>query len=266
MNHEPAHRLHIAEQAVAMASEMVHTTTPGHAMTKGDRDMVTDLDIAIERRIRAFLAEQTPQIGFLGEEQGGDTLETGTPTWVLDPIDGTANLLHHNPLCAISLALVADGEPQIGVVEHPLLRGRYTALKDHGGYCDNARLHGGTAKRLTDAIIGIGDYAVGPDAADRNKTRLAFTQALAPRAQRIRMLGSVATDLTWAASGRLDGSLCFSNKPWDTAAGTLIAREAGLAVLDLDGTPHSTTSTGTLAAPGQIADELLELLSAATVQ
>jgi myo-inositol-1(or 4)-monophosphatase len=91
-----------------------------------------------------------------------------------------------------------------------------------------------TTKNLNEAIIAIGDYAVGANARQRNAPRLALTTALATTVQRVRMLGSAATDLAWVAEGRLDGCVILSNKPWDTAAGVFIASEAA---------PPSQTST-----------------------
>ena len=104
------------------------------------------------------------------------------------------------------------------------------------------------------------DYATGSEAASRNQIRLRITTVLAARAQRVRMLGSAAIDLAWVASGKLDASVMLSNKPWDTAAGVLIAREAGARVTDLGGRNHDLTSTATIAAAPGISDHLLNAL------
>jgi myo-inositol-1(or 4)-monophosphatase len=89
----------------------MRTLKPGVLTGKGDRDMASEVDFAIERKLRAFLAARTPEIGFLGEEEGttgnGDEL-----TWSLDPVDGTVNFVHGSPLCAISLGLACSARPR----------------------------------------------------------------------------------------------------------------------------------------------------------
>jgi myo-inositol-1(or 4)-monophosphatase len=107
------------------------------------------------------------------------------------------------------------------------------------------------------------NYAVGEYAEARNRTRLAVTTQLARRAQRVRMLGSAAIDLAWFAHGRTDAAIIFGNKPWDTAAGVLLAREAGGRVVDADGTHHTTRSASTIAASAELLSQVLELVSVA---
>jgi myo-inositol-1(or 4)-monophosphatase len=96
-----------ATRAMDTAAEMARHHKPASARAKGDRDMVTDLDVEIERAVRASLQQDAPHVAFLGEEESPAT-GTRELTWALDPIDGTANLVHGLPLFAISLALVRD--------------------------------------------------------------------------------------------------------------------------------------------------------------
>src|SRR6202000_703093 len=100
---------------------------------------------------------------------------------------------------------------------------------------------------LTTSVVSLGDYAVGPGAADQNRLRLALTAELIPRVERIRMIGAATLDLAFVAEGALDACIMMSNKPWDTAAGTLIAREAGAEVTDIHGNPHTYESCSTIA-------------------
>ncbi|MGZ4187875.1 MAG: inositol monophosphatase family protein [Solirubrobacteraceae bacterium] len=93
----------------------------GALIGKGDRDFATDVDLHIEAEVRASLAEATPEIPFLGEEEGG-ALEREEARWVLDPIDGTINFAPDSPYCAISLSLLIAGQPVLGIVDAPLLR------------------------------------------------------------------------------------------------------------------------------------------------
>lgn len=246
----------IALQAAKQATERIRGQAPGHITFKGDRDMATEVDYAIEEEVREFLSAETPEIGFLGEENGGASATRGT-TWVLDPVDGTANFTHGLPLYAVSLALVHNGKSILGAVFLPRLDQQYWAANGAGAWCNGRRLTASTTTRPQEAIVSVGDYAVGAGADDKNMLRFAITQHLARRVQRIRMIGAAAIDLAWVASGNLDACILLSNKPWDTAAGSIIAREAGATVLDIHGDQHTMHSRSVLAAAPTLATALI---------
>ncbi|WP_406269544.1 inositol monophosphatase family protein [Nocardia sp. NBC_00881] len=253
--------LAIARSAVDQGAELLSTADRGIVHTKNDRDYATDLDHRIQEHIRRYLADATPEFGFLGEEIGdGPPDSTGGYMWILDPIDGTSNFIHGLPLCAVSLALVRDGEPVIGVIAAPFLDLEYYAAAGQGACGNDKLITASNTKTLSRAIISIGDYAVGPDAEPKNKRRIALTAALAATVERIRMFGSAALDLAWVAEGRIDACVILSNKPWDTAAGVLIAREAGAVVLDSSYRRHSLDSRDTIAASPAVADQLVTLI------
>jgi myo-inositol-1(or 4)-monophosphatase len=111
--------LGIAQAAVGQAAELVRTHAPGAVTAKGDRDMVTELDVMIEQRIRAQLKESIPDISFLVEEQGKEAHADDSLMWTLDPIDGTASLTHGIPLVAVSLGLLHHRRPVVAAVELP---------------------------------------------------------------------------------------------------------------------------------------------------
>ncbi|SCF41425.1 myo-inositol-1(or 4)-monophosphatase [Micromonospora purpureochromogenes] len=247
--------LPIAVEAVNRAAEAMRHRFPGALTVKGDRDFASELDYAIERDMRAFLSAETPDIGFLGEEEG----RTGSAEmqWILDPIDGTANFVRRLPLCAVSLALVHRSEAVLGVIDLPFLASRYTAAKGDGAAANGQEIRASSTRDLGMAIVAIGDYAVGPDAEARNRLRLALTAQLAAEVQRVRMTGSAALDLAWLAEGRLDAALTLSNHAWDMAAGVVIARESGAAVIDQDGAYHDVNSAVTLAATPALAGAVL---------
>ncbi|MHB1596627.1 MAG: inositol monophosphatase family protein [Streptosporangiaceae bacterium] len=259
MNREPGALMNAACQAMDIAAQMALSRKPEVTAKKGDRDMVSDLDIAIERTVRDFLADATPGIGFLGEEEGATGAEAGL-RWALDPIDGTANFVAGIPLFAVSLALIDDQQSLIGVVDVPVLGERYTAIQGGGAMLNGEPIAVREVHDLSDAIVATGDYAVSDDAAATNPLRLAITRQLARQVQRVRMVGSAAIDLTWVAAGRLDASIMLSNKPWDTAAGVIIAREAGAAVVDSDGNQHSLGSASTIAVPSSLLPKILKLI------
>jgi myo-inositol-1(or 4)-monophosphatase len=252
--------LKVAEAAVDQGRKVTDSRGPGELTSKGDRDMASEVDFAVERAVRAFLERETPDIGVLGEEEGGAT--DGT-RWVLDPIDGTVNFIHGAPLWGISLGLIHEGRAVAGVIDHPALRTRYAAAESLGATCNGQPIRGSECTDLADALVAVGDYAVGPNVAGPNAERLALTELLYPRVQRIRMIGTAATALTWVAAGHFDATVMFSNKPWDTMAGVAIAREAGVVVLDLDGSHHAPESRGTFAVSAGIREPMLELIAQA---
>jgi myo-inositol-1(or 4)-monophosphatase len=243
-----------------MAGDLVRTRAPGLVTAKGDRDMASEVDYAVERAVRDHLRERTPDIAVLGEEDGvtGDT--AGELLWVIDPVDGTANFVRNIPLCGVSIGLVERGRPIVGVIDLPFLGTRYHAAQHTGAYLGGRRIQTSMTTDLEDAIVAVGDYAVGEGAEAKNRQRIALTEHLAANVQRVRMLGSAVIDLAWVAEGKLDASITLSNKPWDSAAGVIIAREAGAKVIDHDGTEHEYTSSSTIAAAPSVAKKIVSLL------
>src|SRR5215472_12338500 len=199
-------------------------------------------------------------MGFLGEEEGRSGDPDAGWVWTLDPIDGTSNFAHGIPLCATSLALLHDGNAVLAVIDAPFLGQRYHAVQGQGAFAGDRRLTVSATRQLRDAVVAVGDYATGPGADRENEVRLAVTVQLASRVHRLRMIGTAALDLAWVAEGRMDCSVTLGNKPWDTAAGVLIAREAGASVVDADGNPHHIESAVTIAAPSELIDQLLLLI------
>ncbi|WP_214109724.1 inositol monophosphatase family protein [Acrocarpospora catenulata] len=254
--------LPLAEQAVTIARAILTTRMPGLVIAKGDRDMVTEVDYAIEAAVREFLARETPDIGLLGEEEG-ITGNPDDPMWALDPLDGTANFTHGIPLCGTSLGLIDGDRSVLGVIDLPFLGTMYSAAEGTGATRNGAPIQAGDTDALNAAIVSVGDYAVGANAEEKNRLRIPLNYQLATRVQRVRMFGSAAIDLAWVADGKTDACIMLSNNPWDTAAGVAIAREAGAAVIDIDGTAHTTTATATIAAAPKLITELLTVIDRA---
>lgn len=254
--------LAIAQEAADIGAKRMTTSAPGTVSAKGDRDYVTELDVRIQHEIRDFLARATPDIDFLGEEEGGGTIdESADYVWALDPIDGTSNFAHGIPLCATSLALVHRGEPVVGVIVAPFLNLRYHATKGGGAYCNDKPIHASETTDLSRAIVSIGDYATGPRAAEKNRRRFAVTKALAENVERVRMFGAASLDLAWVAEGRTDACVILSNKPWDTAAGVLLTREASAFVTDTFGQAHLSSSEGTVATTPRLHSQTIQTIS-----
>ena len=220
--------LTIAHEVVDHAVTLFNGATNHELTHKGDRDYATETDYRIERELRDRLAKATPGIGFLGEEVG----HTGSHDrwWCLDPIDGTVNYVHDNPLCGVSLALVEEDKTTIGVIDLPRLGTRYWATTSTGAYRDEKPIHVSEAQTLGEAVISLGDFAVGAGAADKNEIRLDVLAAMVERVLRLRMIGSAAADLAWVADGKLDGAVIIGSHTWDLAAGLVIAAAAGATI------------------------------------
>ena len=149
-----------AETAVDIGA---HTPWQGrsHIGALIGRDFATDVDLQIETAIKASLARDTPEIPFLGEEEGGGGA-AGEPCWVLDPIDGTINFARDSPLCAISLSLVVGGQPELGIVDAPLLGERFIARRGAGAYLNATAIAVAEVEVLHEAIVAMADFKVGP--------------------------------------------------------------------------------------------------------
>jgi myo-inositol-1(or 4)-monophosphatase len=207
-------------------------------------------------------------VGFVGEEESQSTDgEFDRPTWILDPVDGTVNFVHGIPLTASALALADRGRVVLGVIDFPFLGSRYWATAGGGAYMDGARVRPlRRVRSISDAVVTVGDLAVGSAARERNAMRLAVIEEMAGVVLRIRMLGSASLDLAWLAAGRTDGMVTLSNKPWDMAAGTVIARESGIQVVDIDGHDYGFASRSILAAPPKLVEPLLDLIRRARLR
>lgn len=244
----PAQLLLAAEHAVDSGARILSRGRAhiGALIGKGDRDFATSVDLEIEAAIRRALAEASPAVPFLGEEEGGGAVGAG-PRWVLDPIDGTINFAKGSPLCTISLSLVQSGQPVLGIVDAPLLGERFIASSGGGAYLNGVRLSIAEVERFDEAVVGVADFKVGVGSLQENLVHLGAVARLARRCLRVRMLGSAALDLAWLAAGRVQATAMLSNLPWDVTAGLLLVREAGGLVYDYDGSEHGSESRYTIA-------------------
>src|ERR1700690_2450587 len=154
--------LEIAWQATQIGADTLGSSHPGSVHHKGDRDLVTDIDLAIQRDIADYLIQTTPDIELLAEEsQHQPNIDTAEWLWVLDPIDGTSNFVHGLPLCAVSLALLHCGRTVVAVTRAPLLGRTYHAIKDNGAFLNGQPITTSHTDSLNEAIVSLGDYAVG---------------------------------------------------------------------------------------------------------
>ncbi|HVB37802.1 MAG TPA: inositol monophosphatase family protein [Vicinamibacterales bacterium] len=230
---------------------------------KGAIDLVTEVDVAVERMFRAYIAERFPDHDVLAEELGaaGD-ISRPRPRycWVFDPIDGTTNYAHGLPVFCSSLALELDGVPIVAAIYDPTRKELFTAERGGGAHLNGTPLSVSSAGSVLDALLVTGfPYNVH----DRVDEVVGLFAAFLGRAQAVRRLGSAALDLCNVAAGRMDGFWEQDLKPWDMAAGALIVQEAGGRVTGLDGAPFASRLGHVLATNGAIHDEMLAIVRGA---
>lgn len=226
---------------------------------KGERDFALAVDLNVEHEVKTILAASN--IPVLGEELAWQGDQHAERFWVVDPVDGTINYSRQLPLFGTCIALVENGTPILAGISLPLLRERYLAERGKGATLNGQPLRVSNISQLNEAMVGLGDFAVGTGSEEKNRIRFALMQTLAPQVLRIRMLGSAAVQLAWLAAGRLDISIILSNKAWDVQAGVLLAREAGAVVFDGDGSEHTTASRYTLAAVLKLKEKLIDCIA-----
>ncbi len=224
----------------------------GEVEEKGQNDWVSAADRASEDAIASFLKRQTPELGFLAEESG--VRAAGTAGWVVDPLDGTANFVRSFPHFAVSVGLVVDGTPTVGVIYDPMRDELFTATAGRGAYRNGCRVSVSGRARLDGAFLTTGF----PFRVQRHiDTYLSVFRAVYLRAGAIRRPGAAALDLAHTGAGIFDGFFEFNLSPWDLAAGAVIVREAGGLVTNLDGGAELFARGNVLAAPPGVHRDLL---------
>jgi myo-inositol-1(or 4)-monophosphatase len=218
----------------------------------GPTDQVSDADLAAEAAIRGVLGERRPGDAILGEEGGASG--SGNLRWLIDPLDGTTNFLFGVPMFAVSVACEGPDGMLAGVVLDPVREETFAATRSTQPTLNGTGITASARDDLATSLVATG-FAY--DAAVRGHQAEVLTRVL-PRVRDIRRAGSAALDLTWSACGRFDAYFERGIKPWDWAAGGLVAERAGLVVRELDA--DSQVPFGIIAAPPALLDELLGLV------
>jgi myo-inositol-1(or 4)-monophosphatase len=230
---------------------------------KSRADLVTDADHASQRVIQDALLAAFPEHRFLGEEDAaGLSLEEtrlppdAPPTWIVDPLDGTANYVHDVPAYCVSIGLFAGGKPVIGVIHDPRQNEVFTAALGMGAFLNGAPIRASAVTALRDGMISTGFPA---DIQKQLRNFEAWGRVMI-HAQALRRTGSTALNLAYVAAGRFDGYWAYDNYPWDVMAGAVLVTEAGGKLTAADGERFDPFRPDLVATNGRLHPELLRIL------
>lgn len=248
-----------AVEAVLRAGriQLAHFGTPLKVDKKGAIDLVTEVDVAVERMFRSMIGERFPDHTVVAEELGGTLTPADRYCWVFDPLDGTTNYAHGLPIFSSSLALEIDGVVSVGAIYDPTRRELFTATLGGGAYLNGAPMRVSATSTIIDALLVTGfPYTVH----ESGEELVSLFSAFLSRAQAVRRLGSAALDLCYVAAGRMDAFWEQHLKPWDLAAGALMVSEAGGRVSALDGSALDIRRGQVIASNAVLHEELLDVV------
>ena len=254
------------EAARAGAAELMSRRDSFRVSEKAPKDLVTDADLASQNAIRSLLENAFGDYAFVGEEEGendpppevrrGD--DDAPPCWVVDPLDGTVNYVHRLQGFAVSIGLYHAGKMRLGVIYDPIADDMFSAVDGHGANVNDRKMNSSSCTDLGQGLIACSFPAgVKADAPEVGR----FVRVL-EKCRSLRRLGSCALNMCYVADGRLDAYWATNIAPWDCAAGTVIAREAGATLTSYDGSPMDDWNPRfCVSATEQIHRSLIELLT-----
>ena len=226
---------------------------------KGEGDYVTTVDRAAEALIANALASAFPDIPILAEEAGGATSER---YWCVDPLDGTTNFIHGFPAVGVSIALIENGRPVVGVVHAPFLGQTYTAERGAGAFLidDGGEHRVQISPRAPEHAVLATGVPIRPN--ERGPRHLEVVRRCLETFEDLRRPGAASLDLAWVASGVFEGFFELGLSSWDVAAGALLVEEAGGIVSDWGGGPDYL-SGDILAGSPAVHERLVEITTGA---
>jgi len=220
---------------------------------KSERELVSNVDLASEKKIIEIIRDKYPDHDILCEESGVHD-NSSDYKWVIDPLDGTHNYIYGINMFGVSIALEHKGEIILGVINMPSTNELYWAGKGEGAYLNDERIH--VSDRPMKNALSIYDSGlyVGTEARTR------FLACLVTKIFNIRIFGASTRHLTYVAKGSADLQIEYGDKPWDYAAGGLMVEEAGGRITKLDGSKWDIYNQGYVSSNGVFHDEILEML------
>ena len=245
----------VANQAVREAGSVIIAHFHGEKRVtykEGRSNIVTDVDLLAEERIIALLREEYPSFGIITEEST-DIAGDSPYTWIIDPIDGTRNYAYGIPHFCVAIALTQGEEVVLGIAYDPVREELFRAEKGNGAFLNDSPIVVSSKTSLQASLVG---FDMGYDA-EIGQEMLGVASALWPGVVSVRVMGSSALGLAYAACGRLDLYLHLALYPWDLAAGILMVGEAGGVITELDGQPVSIRSKSVIATSRAIHDDFM---------
>ncbi len=225
---------------------------------KGAANYVTQVDLQVQKFLVAQLQQMVPESNIITEESADNRYSLEKPTWILDPVDGTTNLMRGYRHSAISLAFFDDQKPVFGVVYNPFNDEMFIAFTGGGAFLNHQKIKVSNNQDIGDCLIAFGTTPYQRENAGKtfHITENIFRQCL-----EIRRSGAAALDMAYVACGRVDAFYEYSLQPWDYAAGMIILAEAGGLSTNWQGDPLGVLAPGSvLATNGVVHNKMLNFL------
>lgn len=253
--------LDLAFRAALSAGELLaHTQGKlAHIRSKScENDLVTEADVASEKLILSMLQAALPEHGFLAEESSAHNASADY-VWAIDPLDGTVNYAHNLPFYCVSIGLMHQGVPLLGVIHAPALRETYSAIATEVACLNQVPIQVSLTEKMKQGLLATGFPYERAVIADNNYKEFLY---FANHCQDIRRPGAAALDLAYVACGRFDGFWEHNLHAWDMVAGAAIILAAGGRISNYEGGPFDPLSRRIVASNGRIHDEMLAGLQA----
>lgn len=222
---------------------------------KGNNDFVTNVDKEAEALIIAIIQSSYPEHSIITEESGLIEGKDKDVQWIIDPLDGTNNFVKGLPHFSVSIAVRLNGKTEVACVYDPMLNELFTAQRGAGAQLNNARIRVKGLKDLQGTILATGFPF---KQKQHSEAYLNILSSLFVECADFRRTGSAALDLCYLASSRVDGYFELGLKPWDMAAGELIAREAGAILTDFAGNTNYMQSGNIVASSARGVKAILQ--------
>ena len=220
-------------------------------------DLVTNVDLEVEKKIKQYLLEETPNIS-INAEESGKLNKSSDLTWCIDPLDGTTNYSHGYPFFGTSIGLVYKNKPILGAISVPYLNELYSACIGEGSFCNDNKLKVSTPVNLSDSLLVTGFSYDRFETEDNNYAEFCY---LTHKTRGVRRGGAAAVDLAFVAAGKVDGYWERGLEVWDLAAGAIIVKEAGGIISDYPSGEFNLSSGRILACSPTLEEELRKELN-----
>ena len=220
-------------------------------------DLVTNVDLEVEKKIKQYLLEETPNIS-INAEESGKLNKSSDLTWCIDPLDGTTNYSHGYPFFGTSIGLVYKNKPILGAISVPYLNELYSACIGEGSFCNDNKLKVSTPVNLSDSLLVTGFSYDRFETEDNNYAEFCY---LTHKTRGVRRGGAAAVDLAFVAAGKVDGYWERGLEVWDLAAGAIIVKEAGGIISDYPSGEFNLSSGRILACSPTLEEELRKQLN-----